>query len=585
MKSTSILWLLLIPMLSILLILVGVVIWSEISGITLRSIYNNLRDPNIQDSIEKEEIIVTAHKNESMIESKYNDDPISAQLDNDAHVSAMVSWCTEQGWKHVLTSNSCLAPDKEACAAKSTDFVDYNDLAHQSEHPFLVWSNGNCLETLGNQNTCSTITLNQCIKTKNRCSDDCMDSRHPKDAAKNKIAAESDRCQSCIKRNPCNQECDKGYNTIDCIQCGTKQGCKIEKLEYIPMDVKCDEGGFCSSNDDCPKCRLTEAYCTEKGVAYDSDNNGDCYVKDTQAFAEVIFGKSITRQYKMDVERLLDDCKNNGPLSRKCIKAQFAFEGTYYKILFNSIKVGYRQSVENFKNDCLHGGSMPGKQAVDCVKDALDFFPGFWEFDKGLDLVNKMLMFIPGMPNLKALAMQALYDFGDKVIIAAQKYGGEAAESIYHCGQAGISAIEKLGKMDLGGFLEDSYKFVKAGAEAILAVAEGVFAMLNIGFHASFAFAAGKEIYKIAKVIGIAIKKGAAALGTFVANVISDAGELWQAAVEKIGPKLGKFFGVSGRAFSEAIKVIGDTFVQIGNTLIRVIENVVKDIFCLGIFC
>ena len=427
-SSGEIWWMMFIPLAVILLSLMGVVVWSEFSGTSFTTFFKTISNP---EKLGEEIFVpVSVDVNPSMNENGLNTDPVSAQLDNDAHRDALEKWCSSKNWSYDHNTNRCLAPTEELCRNKSTDFVDFDHLDVQNK-PFLIWSNGKCIRTFGNVNTCTIMQQNKCIESKrqSQCQDFCKPSFNTPEQAK--IAYNSSECKSCLQKAICKKECEAGEHSKSCIDCVTSEGCSPVELPYVNADVTCDENGLCTAPDQ-PTCTLTKSYCQNKGADYSNVKNGDCHIGSFQKDTEMIFGKTITRKYKKNIQNLINSCKADGPFSSKCLKSLAVYESTAAEIVIDSSWALFTEDVQNFKDTCTNGKIVDAKTTLMCIRSTADFFPEFWLLDKGTDFANNMLMLIPGMPNLKQQALQALYDYGAGTLQVIYNFG-------FFSGRSGVS--------------------------------------------------------------------------------------------------------------------------------------------------
>jgi hypothetical protein len=578
----SILWFLLIPFAITILTLLAMVILSQQSGKSLSDILRIVTDPNAVANKEYQEQIIPLDSNPTMKDNGFDNDPIPSQLDNDAHRWALRQWCGQQGWIYNGTLNVCDAPNKEACEMKSSDIIDYNNVAKK---PFLRYINGNCINTLQNQNMCQLLQQIRCQEGKTRCTSACTDALRPSTKFEDLSKSKQEECIECQKTETCAVECQKGRNLPLCQECLVNFGCEITELPYVPADVKCDETRLCTADNE-PTCALTSEYCTQKGVEFDADNNGDCYIGDVQATAEMIFGQNITREYKKAVQNLANDCRDFGPFSRECIKSTLiVLDGTVlYNLAVDSIVVGYAESVQNYKDDCLNGAVNNGKDALECIGSTLLLFPPFWALEKAVELLNGILLSIEGMPNLTQLAFQAIVDYGGPALDAVYKFGSDAGESIYLAGQSGIQAIEALFDGRLKDFSNSSEEFILASGKAVAYVAVGVFCMINAGPIAAVAI--GLQILDInAKEVADVIQQAFINGGESLANFISE--EIIENGIEglrSIFKKIGIFFNTAGEDFVNGLKTIAGRVADIAQEILPGVQIWAQQNLCFG-FC
>jgi hypothetical protein len=589
MKITSneILWFFLVPLGLFLLSIVSVILWSHFSKTPLKEVYQIIRNPDkvIDEAVSKE--FVPPIVNPSMKNNGLNTNPVLAQLDNDAHRTAYSLWCTEiKKWKFDQTTYSCLAPDEEACLSASSTFIDYTKLTLAK--PFLIYSNGRCLTSYGNENTCSLLQQQTCIQGKSTCSSECTDPFYPNNEQKQETARNSEECKRCQSTDICVQECKGGPNTPSCIECSKSVGCPPVTLPYVPADVKCDEKGLCTASNK-PTCTITPSYCQNKGADYESGGNGNCAIGNAQSIVEGVFGETITRSYKRSVQNLINDCKASGPLSIACVKGSAALLSTADKILYDAGVVAFNDAVQTFKNKCLSNTIETGNECLQCIYSTADLYPSFWLADKATDLLNGILLSL-GFPNVKQIVLQAIFDYGGKALDAVFKFGEKAGEAIFHGGRDAIQAIENVGQLTLNTFLgaQIGDALTKYTGEFLSSVEQASLFVAETGVKAAFALVdkVGEDAINVTTLLFKAFQNGAASMCNYIAEAVGGKGSDWEKAIGFVlaGP-LGYFFGDAATAFIKSLQEVEGVLKDLADGIEKVVEEAVKDLFCLGIFC
>ena len=154
MEPSEILWLLLVPLGLVILAFMGLIVWSQVTDQPLSDVYRTLSDPD--GEAERKTKRIEAGSNPTMKDNGFNNDPVSAQLDNDAHRAALQTWCgTQDGWEYDGDRNMCLASNQSACEARSS-VINLKDISTlDPNNPFLEFVNGRCLGSLGLGGMCN----------------------------------------------------------------------------------------------------------------------------------------------------------------------------------------------------------------------------------------------------------------------------------------------------------------------------------------------------------------------------------------------------------------------------------------------
>jgi hypothetical protein len=527
----------LVPVIVIVFVM-GVTVWSELSGVPLSEYFNYVFRP---DEIAEADIADVLAKPLSLLSMDNQINPVLSQLDVDSHAHAMQAFCNSHGWNPVTKNGTvtCVAPDEAAC----TKFSTY-PVAPIGATPPL----GGEKDTLNSFNTILTWSNGKCIQNK---------------AGNNNICA---------------------FQLFDPETKQLKLSYQYEGgspyLPYVGADVTCDVNGKCTASD-YPTCEITEEYCTAKGMAWDSYGLGSCYVTQAEAITEMVLGTTITRTIKKNASDLVNSCNSEGMGSASCWRGVGELIGGNGKVIYDSAIRLYTDNVRQFRSDCLSGGLMQPKTLRECVNAVNQFSPQFWLEGKAALMLNGMVGAIPGFPEMPFTAWVATQAFGGQVLDAVFKFGPTAGVAIYHAGQDGILAIEALFDGNLSDFASYGLDFVKESAEAILNVAEAFSPMVQCGVLAAKAIWGkyGGTAVQIAKCIGNAIVAGSAALGSFVANV------LWRngvAGLSAIANQLGVWFGDAGVLFVNSLEAIGGAFEDVFKSIGNAVEDAAKDVVCLG---
>lgn len=117
-----------------------------------------------------------------------------------------------------------------------------------------------------------------------------------------------------------------------------KETCDLYEFGYNQGRTNCDFETKLCTNERLPSCVIDGVYCRNKGVDYDSSGNGDCYTNDPQAISQMVFGTTITNQYRRSIDDAIESC--GGPANVALLSASLAVSPVIPVGLFASLAAG-----------------------------------------------------------------------------------------------------------------------------------------------------------------------------------------------------------------------------------------------------
>ena len=531
--------------------------------------------------------------------NKFENDPISSKLDEDAHTSALNTYCsTKPGLKMDPLAQACVYATKEACEAKSLKTQDAGTIL-KGNGKFLTWQDEDslgCISSFGNAGACEKIGCPSIVRPctakeyKEKYKDGLKDyNKYKKDNNLGKDFQYSDYLES---------------KPIECKDLVSDSPLCTQQ-PYVPPIIKCDSDGYCytKQKNDYGKCKLIPEYCASKGVSYSSTGLGTCYESDVQGVAEAIVGKTFTRFYRKSYQDMVNACSNKAPHDQTCGKALASLAVLPEEIFIDSVKAEYVQTAASIKSNCRinqpdpstlpadkRPPPMDGPRAMQCLKSVVDLWPGFFVLDKVNGLVNHLIRLIPGgqdFPGVDMFGIQSMIEFGGKALDAVFQFGKDAGKAFQEAGKDMVDAYQKLMK---GGSLID---FAVEEAVALLKLAADV--LEDCGKLALSVVKAGVEAMESVVKYGLqgleiifnGIKQGINALGTYLGNKMNTCGKgvtLQQCFDEKDGPILGALFGAAASLFLTSLKVFA-WFAGVFGDFFKYVAEGIKDFFCFFCFC
>ena len=386
------LWfLLLLPALSLVIALICVLIYIDFRKLNFKRIMTIIFRPDyvVNKEIENDTNLKQQRK------ALQSEDTVDGQLDSDAHVYAHRIWCDHNGFGYDTVSNKCIIRNKNQCLSKSYKGKRPSNPYDANTPPLLVWSNGNCFESRGNNNLCV------------------------------------DRC---IPRSETDTSCARNIHL---------------GFELIPPDdIECDAEGNCASKSGgYDTCDIPKSYCNKRGMDFRKvDGLGDCHLTSAQRVTELVLGTTFTRQYKIAGQKLISDCQNDGPLSEACLTSSAVILSIGYRVTWDAYYARLTQSIDQFRHDCVNNKVSNGQEVMNCLQSTHELFPGYWLTRQGVDLLRNMLRLSGLFPDkdLDYVSMNSIAIYGGKALDAIYSFGNDAGEAIARSGNKAIRAIEKV---------------------------------------------------------------------------------------------------------------------------------------------
>lgn len=352
--------------------------------------------------------------------------------------------------------------------------------------------------------------------------------------------------------------------------------------EWYQGTPECDATGYCQLNpDDAPTCKLEHQYCERMGMDFRSGKNdqGDCYINDTQNIFEGIFGKTATRLGKRNFQLMTRECHHH-PFSANCALAigQFAFTDT--QILYAAADKELKMYMDDLKTKCSGniykdldsfekcGGALlgfsVGKQVVGFADNMLTGIFGWMGLPHGL--ISKGLGYVGKYGNV---AIKAIFHAGEKAIHAFDVAGDYCKKALDNIGLGGLASVW-VGS--IGNIVKFGIKMAKiiAGVaqEAIHIFAEDIVPAAYHVFHAvSDAVLHPKEFFAhVGKDIKAFISDPIGSLK----NAFTEIGKIGEKVLHIVTVVLGYLKKVAGKILG----IIGDQIMDV----VHHIENVFKGI-------
>lgn len=214
--------------------------------------------------------------------------------------------------------------------------------------------------------------------------------------------------------------------------------CEAQGLgSWYSGSPNCDSDGFCTINpNDPPTCKITENYCDSMGLDFENSNGlGDCNLNDWQNITESIFGKTVTRTFKRNIEAMIRECHDN-PISANCALSIGTSLTTAGQIVLNTADKEFQGYMDNLKQACSGDIYSSIDSFTTCGASLL---PGFYMSKQVLGfadgILDQALGWIPGVPS--GLIGKALGYVG--------KYGQIAAKALFHAGELAVQAFDIAG--------------------------------------------------------------------------------------------------------------------------------------------
>lgn len=468
-----------------------------------------------------------------------------AQLDHDAHVFALKHWCTSPSiggtWK--ATTMQCLLGTQETCESQSN--LDWRPAPPKTLSP--------ADQVLFSYNQKPYLEFHP----------DANDSSVP------------------------------GY-CFEGTRLSVRRICDTYDLPYYgaqKLECQDTERSICgyADGEHIPTCELPDSACKKKGLSHDNTPVplGDCYLDSWQAIVEMIFGKTLTRQYRQAFQTLYHSCQQHGAFSTDCFRSVLNVQFLADKIAVDTAKAFVHQRVAAFKQDCRKSAISQATDVLTCMQDTLSFFPPYYLSGVADKMIVGLLDVIGiklGVGRFASEAVHTLHRFANKAFDAVKRYGAAAAESIERAGAAAINAIDRAGQA-LG---EAALSEVEDLANAAVAVGERAartVVQINKAVAAGGMYAAN-VIHNLADragdaaiVIAQAFEQGTAALGNFVATQLADFGS---EALQDLGSALaGRFPDAMLTAFGRGLSGfvgVGVNIASIGSDIASGIASVASSL-------
>lgn len=253
--------------------------------------------------------------------------------------------------------------------------------------------------------------------------------------------------------------------------------CDPVNLGWNMGNFDCDSNGNCVIKSDykydLPTCVITSDYCNNYGMDYSSDGPlGDCEINDAQNIAESIFGKTITRTFKINGENMVKQCESDF-FSGNCAKAIGTTLGTLGEIGVATGQEIFTEVIDNAKDACAGDIYSSTDNFLKCQLAVAEFNPAIFATVEGEKFVNNILNgalgWIPGMPSdLLNKAIGYIVKYGEVAFNAIVAVGAQAVHAFDIAGDAMSYALQKVG---LGSVASLASTVIGFGVKAAKAVA------------------------------------------------------------------------------------------------------------------
>ena len=529
----------------------------------------------------------------------FDNDPISAQLDQDAHFFALNVYCTnDPDRKMDSVLQACEYANKQVCEAASLKTQDLTKIINK-EGVYLNWQEDiGCISSYGNGNVCTTIGCPQKVRP-------CTEVEYDKIYKISKQNYETYK----EEQNLGNSFTIDDYllsNPIVCRDPPQIDSPECSEQPYVPPKIKCDDDGYCytEQENDYGKCKIIRQYCESKGESFSSTGLGTCYQGTKEQTAEMIFGQTWIKAYRKAYYNRINACKYDSPGNQTCKQAEVTFELLPFVLFKDAVVAEYTEVAQNIRTNCRINQPdsstlskddrlppMNGPLCIECVHSFLELWPGYFVTDKINGFVNQLIRLIPGGQDFSGLdlfGLQSVLDFGGKALDAVFKFGADAGKAFQ---EAGANMSDAYDKLMQGGSLVD---FAKDEGAALLKVTGIVLkdcAMLGVNvIKAGFQAYGATLLHGIqaVQIIFNGISVGINALGTLLASKMNKCGagtSLDECFDERFGIFLGSVFGAAATTFLGLLKGIADFSKWVSKSLKWVATGVEKFFTCFFFFC
>jgi gas vesicle protein len=327
-------------------------------------------------------------------------------------------------------------------------------------------------------------------------------------------------------------------------------------------------------------CEILKIYCQSKGMDFDSDDYGNCYINDIQNILEAIFGKTIVRKYKQNLENMVNSCKNKF-WSANCAESIAQFSLTADQIILATTDKFLQDGIKAIQDKCTQT-PYTDKNTYDCFMAMQQLNPVVFASKLAIQMIDGLLDMSIGKlfglpPHLIQRALNAIKKFGATALAAVIKFGEKAVHAIENGYEMTIKVLDNLG---------GPFAIMGEGLEII---GDAVKAMAEIGKDAIIAFAhIGEEIIHAVAIVGAdAAKLLSAAIGCFLhpKEFAKNMKQLFDAAKGLIND-ISKFlqdvitttFDTIKDFVKDAINIVKTFFVTLANKLSQEIWNDIKNI-------
>jgi hypothetical protein len=551
---------------------------------TLSYVFKLYTDPKFLEDEISADLFIPPESLPSFDSNEFTTDPVSSQLDSDAHAFALNSFCLNSiDLKTNYAAQACEIATEAECALRSAPDGDITLMLASEDNDFLRWqADVGCFRDYGNGNSCKGICPQKTIPCTQEEFDRILQLRqdfYDDYLLKNDLSKDLFSFDDFLTANPV--EC----SIID------DESKNCETFSYVAPKIKCEADGLCSTviPEDYGKCVLTEQYCLSKGETYSSTGLGDCYETDIQGVSEMLIGKFVTRTYKKSYENVVKNCQNVSPNDPVCALSVATLVFLPAEIVFEAVVAEYTQTIEAIKTDCRIGvrdasklSKITGPQCFKCIQSIAELWPGFFVADKLNEFVNTLIRAIPGGALFKGIdifGFQSILEFGGKALDAVFKFGADAGKSFNVAGQNMIGAYDRL--MNGGSLkdfaLDETLQLVNVAKDVLVDCAQLGLAVLQAG--ASVALGVFLQGYELLQIAIAAIGTGCSALATYITTKIGDCGEgktLTECIQEIDGDFLGAIFGAFAQGLVSALEGLSIGFDWLANLGSQILSGIRK---------
>lgn len=470
-------------------------------------------------------------------------------------------------------NSSTLTPDGKSLFGKDILIEQASDYAHET------WckNTGNIWTTITKPDG---STVNQCLFSEQNCNNSSNTHYDPKGPSDQKpFLIWSDN--QCIRPNTSNilktALCDN--NSLP-YQHGDYKCTPLNVT--VNKDGKTSSGmvGFCkqTSRD---TCIIIDSYCKSKGMDFDSSALGDCYINDIQNILEAVFGRTIVRKIKQNVEAMEKECKNKF-WSSNCAESIFNFVESPDEILFATTDKFLKDGIDAIQNKCTQT-PYTDKNTLECYKAMEQLNPVVFASKLAIKMIEGLIDMSLG----KIFGFDTKEKLG-KALDFCKKYGAIALASIVKFGETALKAFENGYDMTVQVLNNLGGPFAIMGFE-LEVIGEAVHAMAEIGKDAVIAFLhIGEDIVHSVAILGAdSAKLLSATIGCFLhpKDFAKNMKALVEAAVGTIKDvaKILKqvitdTFNEIGHLLKDAINIVKTFFVTLANKIATELWNDIKDL-------